>query len=49
MIPVMSDYQRHLIEPMIDLLKSELNVKDIKLVSADEGVLIKRIKPDFKN
>lgn len=48
MIPVMSDYQRHLIEPMIDLLKSELNVKDIKLVSADEGVLIKRIKPDFK-
>ena len=48
MIPVMSDYQRHLIEPMIDLLKSELNVKDIKLVSADEGVLVKRIKPDFK-
>ncbi len=45
MIPVMSDYQRHLIEPMIDLLKSELNVK---VVSADEGVLIKRIKPDFK-
>ena len=27
MIPVMSDYQRHLIEPMIDLLKSDLNVK----------------------
>jgi isoleucyl-tRNA synthetase len=27
---------------------SEVNVKDIKLVDGSNGILVKRIKPDFK-
>ena len=33
---------------MSQLILSEVNVKEIKFVSNDEGVLVKRIKADFK-
>lgn len=31
-----------------DLIKAEVNVKEIKTVAGSDGVLVKRIKPDFK-
>jgi isoleucyl-tRNA synthetase len=48
LVPVIDDTQRSIIEPIQDLLLTEVNVKALKLVSNDEGVLVKRIKPDFK-
>ncbi len=48
MIPVVSDRQRQAIEAMAPLILSEVNVKDLKFVASDEGILVKRIKPDFK-
>ncbi len=48
MIPVANDQQRAEIEAMAQLILSEVNVKEIKFVGNDEGVLVKRIKADFK-
>ena len=48
MIPVLDESQRETVESMKGLLMNELNVKDINIVSDEEGVLVKRIKPDFK-
>lgn len=48
MIPVLDDEQRATVDSLKDLLMTELNVKQINIVSDDEGVLVKRIKPDFK-
>jgi len=48
MIPVADDKQRSDIEAVAELIKGEVNVKDIKLVASDAGILVKRVKPDFK-
>ncbi|MBD5225377.1 MAG: isoleucine--tRNA ligase [Bacteroidales bacterium] len=48
MIPVANSEQQTEIEAMSQLILSEVNVKGIKFVSNDEGVLVKRIKADFK-
>ncbi len=48
MIPAVNDAQRKAIETMKDLILTEVNTKEIKFVSAEDGVLVKRIKPDFK-
>lgn len=48
MVPVLSDDQRQAIEPVSELIKSEVNVKEIRFVGDSEGILVKRIKPDFK-
>jgi isoleucyl-tRNA synthetase len=48
LVPVLDEAQRELIEPITDLLLTEVNVKALKIVSNEEGVLVKRIKPDFK-
>lgn len=48
MIPVSNDEQRQAIEAVAPLILSELNVKEIKFVSNEEGILVKRIKADFK-
>ena len=48
MVPVMDDSQRADIEAIADLIRNEVNVKEIKLVGNDAGILIKRVKPDFK-
>ncbi len=48
MVPVLDDEQRAAVEAVADLIKNEVNVKEIKLVGNDEGVLVKRVKPDFK-
>ena len=48
MIPVLDEKQRAAIEAVGNLIVNEVNVKDIKYVGNDEGVLVKRVKPDFK-
>ena len=48
MVPVQDDKQRADIEAVAQLLKNEVNVKEIKLVAGDDGILVKRVKPDFK-
>lgn len=48
MIPVNSEEQRKEIEAMAALILSEVNVKEFRFVSNEEGILVKRIKADFK-
>lgn len=48
MIPVVDDNQRQQLESIRQLVLSEVNVKEMKLVAGDAGVLVKKVKPDFK-
>lgn len=48
MIPVLDEVQKQDVEAMSQLIMSEVNVKGIKFVSNEDGVLVKRVKPDFK-
>lgn len=48
MIPPVDAAQRADIESMQELILTEVNVKTLKFVEPDAGILVKRIKPDFK-
>ena len=48
MIPVLDENQRAEIEAVSDLIKAEVNVKEITLLDDASGILIKQIKPNFK-
>ncbi|MBT8185584.1 MAG: isoleucine--tRNA ligase, partial [Eudoraea sp.] len=48
MIPVLDEEQRKEIEAVADLIKSEVNVKEIDLLDDASGILVKQIKPNFK-
>ena len=48
MVPVLNDRQKSDIEAMSALILSEVNVKAIKYVGNEDGVLVKKVKPDFK-
>ncbi|WP_424003312.1 isoleucine--tRNA ligase [Maribacter sp. IgM3_T14_3] len=48
MIPVLDDKDREEIEAVSELIKSEVNVKEIQLLDDASGILVKRIKPNFK-
>ncbi|MGV6828387.1 MAG: isoleucine--tRNA ligase [Flavobacteriales bacterium] len=48
MIPVLDEATREEIIAVSNLIKSEVNVKEIELIDEDSGVLVKQIKPDFK-
>jgi len=48
MIPVLDEQDRRDISAVSDLIKSEVNVKEIHLLDDASGVLVKRIKPNFK-
>ncbi|MFK5973923.1 MAG: isoleucine--tRNA ligase [Flavobacteriaceae bacterium] len=48
MIPVLNEKQRQEIEAVADLIKSEVNVKEIELLDDASGILVKSIKPNFK-
>lgn len=48
MVPVLdADFTRR-IEDVQDLILSETNIKEIELLTDTEGVLVKKIKPNFK-
>jgi isoleucyl-tRNA synthetase len=48
MIPVLDERQRIEIEAVSDLIKAEVNVKEILFLDDASGVLVKQIKPNFK-
>ena len=48
MVPVADESRRKALEAIMELVKSEINVKDLKIVGNDEGILVKSVKPDFK-
>ncbi|CAM2770859.1 Isoleucyl-tRNA synthetase [Flavobacterium succinicans] len=48
MIPVLDVSQKAEIEAVADLIKAEVNVKEIELLDDASGVLVKQIKPNFK-
>ena len=48
MIPVVDGEQKAHIEAVKALIMNEVNVKDIKFVDGDAGVLVKKVKCDFK-
>ncbi|MBQ9201193.1 MAG: isoleucine--tRNA ligase [Bacteroidales bacterium] len=47
-IPEADSSQKAAIEAVRDLILSEVNVKELRFVDNAAGILIKRIKPDFK-
>ena len=48
MIPILDESQRAEIEAISDLIKAEVNVKEIVLLDDASGILVKQIKPNFK-
>lgn len=48
MIPIFDAAQKAEIEAVADLIKAEVNVKEIELLEDASGILIKKIKPNFK-
>ncbi|CAM1360508.1 Isoleucine--tRNA ligase [Tenacibaculum litopenaei] len=48
MIPVLDETQKEEISAVADLIKSEVNVKEIQLLDDASGILVKQIKPNFK-
>ncbi|KFF04820.1 isoleucine--tRNA ligase [Flavobacterium reichenbachii] len=48
MIPVLDENERVEIQAISDLVKAEVNVKEIILLDDDSGILVKQIKPNFK-
>jgi isoleucyl-tRNA synthetase len=48
MIPVLDEGFRAEIEAVSDLIKAEVNVKEIVLLDDASGILVKQIKPNFK-
>ena len=48
MVPILDEHQKESIEAVKQLILNEVNVKDMKFVDNTAGILVKRIKPDFK-
>ena len=48
MIPILDESQRAEIEAISELVKAEVNVKEIILLDDASGILVKQIKPNFK-
>ncbi len=48
MVPVLDQKQKEEINAVADLIKSEVNVKEIELLDDASGILVKKIKPNFK-
>ena len=48
MVPVVDEDQKRHIEAVKDLIMSEVNVKELQFVEGASGVLVKKVKCDFK-
>ena len=48
MIPVVDAHQQESIEAVKELILNEVNVKEMNFVDNTAGILVKKIKPDFK-
>jgi isoleucyl-tRNA synthetase len=48
MIPVLNPRFKNLVSKVEDLILSETNIKEIEYLTEDSGILVKKIKPNFK-
>jgi len=48
MIPVLKEEEKEEILAVADLIKSEVNVKEIELIDDASGIVVKTIKPNYK-
>jgi isoleucyl-tRNA synthetase len=48
MIPVLDEKIKHQIEEVTELIKSEINVREIEFLHDTSGVMVKKIKPNFR-
>jgi isoleucyl-tRNA synthetase len=48
MVPVLSERFGLQLRTIADIIKTEINVKEINFVDDSSGILVKKIKPDFK-
>ena len=48
MVPVVDMHQQESIEAMKSLVLNEVNVKELTFVDGSAGILVKKVKPDFK-
>ncbi|MFY7963312.1 MAG: DUF5915 domain-containing protein, partial [Chitinophagaceae bacterium] len=48
MIPVLNITMKHQLEKVEDLIKSEVNVKELEYITETEGVIKKKVKANFK-
>ncbi len=48
LVPVLKEETKQFIEEVESLILSEINVKEIEYISDDSGILVKKIKPNFR-
>ena len=48
MVPVINDKVKSQIEAVKELVLSEVNVKELQFLTSDSGILVKKVKPNFK-
>jgi len=48
MVPILAEHEQENVEAVKDLIMNEVNVKEINFVHDSAGILVKKIKPDFK-
>ncbi len=48
MVPVLDDKVKNQIEAVKELVLSEVNVKEFEFMTSDSGILVKKVKPNFK-
>ncbi len=49
MIPVLNNHFKEVVTAVEQLILSEVNVKEMEYITEDSGVLVKKVKPNFKN
>ncbi len=49
MIPVLNEHFKEVVKAVEQLILSEVNVKEMEYITEDSGVLVKKIKPNFKS
>jgi len=47
-IPALDDFQKSQIEAVVDLIKAEVNVKEVEILTDSSNLFVKQIKPNFK-
>ena len=49
MIPFNSEDEQLELNEISDLIRSEVNVKNVELINSSSGILVKKVKPNFKS
>lgn len=49
MIPVLNKAMQEDMESVKELIRSEVNVKEVQLIGEDSGIIVKQVKPNFRD